>query len=140
MKKQGILVLVMITVLFVGFVCGLYIGKNYTGADILVSKSPETIAPVPTAPSPTFPPEATLPDETTATEQTQAATLPVGKINLNTATKEQLTLLPGIGEVLAERIIRYRDAQGPFKKVHDLLKVEGIGEKKLDAIIDYLTV
>ncbi len=140
MKKQGILVLVMITALFIGFICGLYIGRSDAGGDILISKTPETTVPTQAPPSPTSPPETALPGDTAATEPIQTAPQPIGKINLNTATKEQLTQLPGIGEVLAERIIRYRTAQGPFKKVHDLLKVEGIGEKKLDAIIDYLTV
>jgi competence protein ComEA len=57
-----------------------------------------------------------------------------GKININSATAEQLTKLPGIGEVLGARIVAYRKAHGPFKSVEGLLEVEGIGEGKLAKI------
>lgn len=63
-----------------------------------------------------------------------------GKINLNTATAEQLETLPGIGPALAERILAYRDAYGPFTAVEDLLRVSGIGEKTLESIRAYITV
>lgn len=53
------------------------------------------------------------------------------KLDINTASKVQLMDLPGIGEELAERIIRYRTDNGPFESTDDLLMVEGIGEKKL---------
>ena len=55
-------------------------------------------------------------------------------LDINTATVEQLKQLPGIGEKIAERIVKYREEHGYFKKVEDLLNVEGIGEKKLEAI------
>jgi len=64
----------------------------------------------------------------------------VGKINLNTATAEQLETLPGIGPALAERILAYREAYGPFTAVEDLLRVSGIGEKTLESIRDYIAV
>ncbi|MGH2783684.1 MAG: helix-hairpin-helix domain-containing protein [Actinomycetota bacterium] len=62
------------------------------------------------------------------------------KVNINTATVSQLEELPGIGEVIAQRIVDYRTQHGPFKTVRDLLKVEGIGEKKFESIQDYVTV
>ena len=63
-----------------------------------------------------------------------------GKVNINTATVAQLEELPGIGEVIAQRIVDYRTQHGPFKNVRDLLKVEGIGEKKFESIQDQVTV
>ena len=63
-----------------------------------------------------------------------------GKVNLNSATPAELEALPGIGQVLAQRIVDYRTQHGPFRSTRDLLKVEGIGEKKFDSIKDYVTV
>lgn len=62
------------------------------------------------------------------------------KVNINTATVAQLEELPGIGEVIAQRIVDYRTQHGPFKTIRDLLKVEGIGEKKFESIQDHVTV
>jgi len=55
-------------------------------------------------------------------------------LDINTATAEQLQQLPGVGETIAERIVKYREENGPFSKAEDLLNVEGIGEKKLEKI------
>jgi competence protein ComEA len=57
-----------------------------------------------------------------------------GRIDLNTATLEQLDTLPGIGESKAKAILVYRKEKGSFKKVEDLLEVKGIGEKVLAKI------
>ena len=54
-----------------------------------------------------------------------------GRLNVNVATERQLTLLPGIGPALAQRIIAYREESGPFASPSDLTKVKGIGPKKL---------
>ena len=62
------------------------------------------------------------------------------KININTADTELLCFLPGIGETLAKRIVEYRTKNGPFKSVEDLMNIEGFGEKKLQSIINYITV
>jgi len=55
-----------------------------------------------------------------------------GKINLNKATAAELSQLKGIGMKYAERIVQYRDKNGPFKNVEDLLNVQGIGPKTLE--------
>lgn len=60
------------------------------------------------------------------------------KININTATREELTTLPGIGAVLAERIIEERRARGRFVSPPDIQRVEGIGPRKFDAIRDMI--
>ncbi|MEA2109612.1 MAG: helix-hairpin-helix domain-containing protein [Pseudomonadota bacterium] len=62
------------------------------------------------------------------------------KININTATAEQLAELKGIGPVYAKRIVEYRKANDPFKKPEDIMKVKGIGPKILAANIDIITV
>ena len=61
-------------------------------------------------------------------------------IDINRADAEQLTALPGIGEVLAGRIVAYREENGSFLSTQELQNVEGIGEKRLDAILDLITV
>ena len=63
----------------------------------------------------------------------------VEKVNINTATQEELETLPGIGEVLARRILAYREENGAFTAAEDLLAVEGIGEKRLDEIRECIT-
>lgn len=61
-------------------------------------------------------------------------------LNINTATAEELETLPGIGEVLAKRIVDYRESCGAFLAVEELCSVEGIGEKRLEALKEYITV
>lgn len=48
--------------------------------------------------------------------------------------------LPGIGQTLANRIVAYRDANGPFENLGELCNVEGIGDKKLESILDHITI
>lgn len=62
------------------------------------------------------------------------------KVHLNRATAADLETLPGVGPVLAERIVEYRDQHGPFTEVEDLLDVPGIGEAKLAALRDQVVV
>ncbi|MEW5922126.1 MAG: ComEA family DNA-binding protein [Bacillota bacterium] len=63
-----------------------------------------------------------------------------GRININTAGREQLESLPGIGAVKAQNIINYRQQNGPFHSIEDLLEVSGIGTKTLEGIRDLITV
>lgn len=62
------------------------------------------------------------------------------KVNLNTATKEELMELPGIGAAKAENILAYREANGSFTKIEDLMKIEGIKEGVFSKIEDYVRV
>ncbi len=63
-----------------------------------------------------------------------------GFININTATAEELQMLPGIGASTAQGIVAFRNANGPFKSIEDLVKVRGIGEKKFNSIKAYLRI
>ena len=62
------------------------------------------------------------------------------KIDINRAEPWLLEALPGIGEVLAQRIVDYRSEHGPFRTIEDLLQVSGISQGTLDKIKDYITV
>ncbi len=62
------------------------------------------------------------------------------KININTATAEQLDTLQGIGPVLAQRIVDFREREGRFERVEDIMKVSGIGPKVYENIKDSITV
>ncbi|MGX8699955.1 ComEA family DNA-binding protein [Caproiciproducens sp.] len=64
-----------------------------------------------------------------------------GKINVNTATVQQISDgLDGIGDVIAKRIVDYREKNGPFKSVEEIRKVSGIGEKTFAGLKDHITV
>jgi competence protein ComEA len=81
-----------------------------------------------------LPPTSAVPPATSGTAP--GTTL----VNVNTATAEELETLPGIGEVLAQAIISYREENGPFATVDDLEEVSGIGPATLEEIRDLVTV
>jgi competence protein ComEA len=62
------------------------------------------------------------------------------KINLNTATVSDLSRLPGIGPATAKKIVDYRTAHGPFKRIEDVMNIKGIKDKKFQKIKDFITV
>lgn len=63
-----------------------------------------------------------------------------GKININTASADTLTMLPGIGPALAQRIVTYREENGDFSKLSDLANVKGVGESTLEKLKAYITI
>ena len=62
------------------------------------------------------------------------------QIDINKATAVELTAIPGVGNAIAQRIVEFRDKQGPFRRVEDLLKVKGIGEKSFQKIRSHVKV
>lgn len=160
MKNKAMAALAAIVLLFGGFTGGFFLGRNtrvetiqttktiretvpgetvVVLREVLVTLPPETT--LPTVPS-TEPPVRSEPTKQTEPKKSSSSsekkvTFPV---NINTASKKELDALPGIGETLAQRIIEYRSANGPFSSVDELTKVKGIGAKTLEKLKPYATV
>ena len=111
--------LVALTIAFSAFILGLFVGRNLNRTPVQIQSLPAVTA----AAEPAIHPTPTQP----------------GIININTASSQQLQTLPGIGPVLADRIVAYRDEYGLFESVGALMNVSGIGEKKLESIWDLIT-
>ncbi|NLJ33035.1 MAG: ComEA family DNA-binding protein [Firmicutes bacterium] len=77
--------------------------------------------------------------EETAGQNGSTSGLAGGKVNINRASQAELETLPGIGPVLAQRIISHREGQGPFQRPEDLKKVSGIGDKTFEALKDLIS-
>ena len=127
MKKQRLSILVVITAMFAAFTLGLFLGRNQNQNTVSVSVSPDM--------------QTTPAEKATEALPSPSETEPVRfPININTAGKEEFMALPGIGDVLAERILAYREEHGSFTAVEGLMNVEGIGEKRIEEILDLITV
>jgi competence protein ComEA len=80
-------------------------------------------------------------DKTPAERPVTAAAAKAGEpIDLNRAGVAELETVPGIGPVTAQRIVDFREENGPFERVEDLLKIKGIGEKSFEKLRPYLKV
>ena len=118
MQKPKIPVLIVMTSVFILLLTGFFYYRNYSRDCIVPTESVSQ----------------KQADNKRSVRQTNEI-----KININTATAEELSTLPGIGEKLAKRIVAYRRKNGSFQEIGELLNVDGIGSGKLKAILDMIT-
>ena len=109
-------ILLLVCSLSLMLVLGIFIGRNWNTKVVPLSEN-----------------NTPLPESVTAE-------MPAYRLDINTATQNQFMELPGIGEIIADRIIAYRDENGAFTSIDELLYVDGIGEAKLQQIERFIRI
>ena len=127
MKKATIVLFAFLGV-FLALIMGIFIGRQSISGMVVIPEVPVTS---------THSVDSIVKD---IEENRQTNSGESGKVNINTASVSLLQTLPNIGSVLAQRIVDYREENGNFLVPEDLLMVEGIGERRLDEIREYITV
>ena len=87
----------------------------------------------------TFAALSSVPEDTLSEAPKDGLDETSGRLNINTATKQQLLDLPGIGEVTAERILLYRKENGNFSSIEDLLAIKGMSKRKIEILRPLIT-
>ena len=127
MKKHAFPIFLTITCIFAAFTLGVFLGRNHSKDNIMVSNI-QTV------------PRYANDSPTVSAEDSPAPSETISfPIDINSATQKELMALPGIGETLAQRILDYRTQHGNFPSTAELLNVEGIGTVKFEAILDLIT-
>lgn len=161
MKKPFLSPLILITVFFAALVLSMLWFGRHSSTILLslpddmptlsgqtdVGTYPASAVPPATLPvssQGTVPTQGSLPDSSSPASDPPDSTVDPAYVafplNINVSTKEQLMLLPGIGEVLAQRIVDYRSTNGLFSSVEELTQVRGISRSLLEKIKDDITV
>ena len=117
--KKSLYVLLTITLVFIGLIAGVFIGRNAIGTRI-------TLDPL----------SGNHPSTTSSDEKTDE----LGKVNINTAGVNELTLLPGIGPSKAAEIIEFREEFGKYTCIEDLIYVDGFNYITIEQLRPYITV
>ncbi len=143
---------ILVFIIFASFTLGYYVGRDSVDAAIVISAQNSVVQAlneVSTVISADETTAAGMTDDSESSEHVSAAATSEFEpdnasdtvlININTASAEELKELPGIGDVLAQRIIDYRSTHGPFSSKIDITNVSGIGEKTYEKICDLISV
>jgi len=153
-------VVIGLTLAFACFMGGFFTGRNWSAVNVVAVaaqneesygasvsiRTQETVSQVEPVHPETVPPLESNQTQQTDTEPPQSSENVGeprggdGKININIASQTELTDLPGIGSVLASRIVDHRRQHGDFQRIEDIKNVSGIGEKRFEAIQEKITV
>ncbi|MDD5530488.1 MAG: helix-hairpin-helix domain-containing protein [bacterium] len=108
--------------------------KNAQFTGVVNESKPKAVSPTkPKAVTPTESKPLNLPEQKQTYDEAK-------KININTASIEELISLPGVGPVYAQRIVDYREKKGKFKSIEEIINIYGIGQKRFDKLKDKITV